>query len=47
MVSKDQGIGALILIVCAVVAIAYVVILVAPQFIVGKDNGDKRRQDSG
>jgi hypothetical protein len=30
MVSKDQGIGALILIVCVVVAIAYVVILAVP-----------------
>ncbi len=30
MVSKDQGIGALILIVCAVVAIAFVVILAIP-----------------
>ena len=41
MVSKDQGIGALILIVCAIVAIVFIVVLVAPSVIVGNDSADQ------
>jgi H+/Cl- antiporter ClcA len=41
MVSKDQGIGALILIVCAVIAIAFVVVLAYPKAIVGSNGDDQ------
>jgi predicted DNA-binding transcriptional regulator len=45
MVSKDQGIGGAILIVCVVVAIGYVILVSVPQQVFGL-NGTTVRLDS-
>ena len=45
MVSKDQGIGGAILIVCVIVAIGYVILVTVPQQVFGL-NGTTVRLDS-